>query len=365
MDKNNVQTLINNIYQKSDKFVNDFSIFDMLGQSSRELTHSAFIAQMLNPNGIHGMGSLFLSLFLKHLPVTFDFQTDSVDVEIEKDYGPKTGKGVDARGGRIDIFLKDLNGRIIVIENKIYANDQEDQLQRYSNEAAEESKNRFLLLYLTLDKHDPTNCPPTVKFHKISYKEHISSWLKECLNNIESTHPLYNIISQYMTTINTLISDQQIMDIIQQSSQNVKASLQIARLADDSRQILKYRFLTQLGKKMKLPNIEVKPSGKKEIILKTDICDWCIEHNLFLRFHQPKVNLINKWRVDHKDTIEGTPNWIYVKMGSDVINFHEYNTNASLWLDNPEVFWQKFEPIFIEIKNVFELKYNFNRNECC
>lgn len=35
-----------------------FSIFDMLGQSSRELTHSAFIAQMLNPRGNHGMGTL-------------------------------------------------------------------------------------------------------------------------------------------------------------------------------------------------------------------------------------------------------------------------------------------------------------------
>lgn len=339
-----------------------FSIFDMLGQSSRELTHSTFIAQMLNPNGIHGMGSLFLSLFLKHLPVKFAFQIDSVEVEIEKDYGPKVGSGKDAKGGRIDIFLRDSYGRIIVIENKIYASDQEDQLQRYRNSISEESK-EVHILYLTLDGHKPSYCSETLQYCQISYKKEILGWLEDCRADLDSSNTMQSIISQYMTTINTLISDQQVIETLQKSSQNLKASLQIAKLADKARQNLKVRFLTILGNLFNQANVEVTQIGK-EFILNTDGCDWCIEHNLFIRFHHTDNEKIQQWRKEHGDSSEETPNWIYVKIDSDLINLQDYNESASLWLDNPVRFWKRFEKSFLEIKDTFGLKYNFNQNKC-
>ena len=61
-----------------------FSIFEMIGQRTRELTHSAFIAQMLNPRGCHGMGSVFLSLFLETVDLSNRFTVEDVTVEIEK-----------------------------------------------------------------------------------------------------------------------------------------------------------------------------------------------------------------------------------------------------------------------------------------
>lgn len=361
-DKDMSSSIYNSVLDNTAQFVNErsrqFSIFDMLGQSSRELTHSAFIAQMLNPKGTHEVGALFLNIFLAHLPVKFDFLTDDADVEIEKDYGPKTGKGEGSRGGRIDIFLRDSYGRIIAIENKIYATDQEDQLQRYSNSISEES-NEYLILYLTLDGRKPSNCSGTVKYHQISYKHTIKRWLEDCQKALDATHPLHNIITQYMTTINTLISDQQVIGILSQSSHNLKASLQIARLAGTARQNLKERFLKILGESFGQGNTEVKQDGK-ELILTTDGCDWCIEHNLFIRFRNPDYEKITLWRKKHMQSTEDGTDWIYVLLGQDKINFQDYNKNASLWLDAPDDFWEKFEDVFLDIRKNFGLKYSFD-----
>ena len=42
-----------------------FNVFNVLGLSSNETrTHSAFLAELLNPYGSHGMGDLFLKKFL-------------------------------------------------------------------------------------------------------------------------------------------------------------------------------------------------------------------------------------------------------------------------------------------------------------
>lgn len=100
---------------------NDFNIFDMLGQNTRELTHSAFIAQLLNPRGGHGMNTCFLELFIETLnsrsrgAVCLNFDLEGTEVEIEKDFGVKQGKGLEAVGGRIDIYLKNKKGEVIVV----------------------------------------------------------------------------------------------------------------------------------------------------------------------------------------------------------------------------------------------------------
>ena len=96
---------------------NDFNIFDMLGQNTRELTHSAFIAQLLNPRGGHGMNTCFLELFIETLNSgsrgygCLNFDLEGTEIEIEKDFGVKQGKGVEAVGGRIDIYIKNKNNQ--------------------------------------------------------------------------------------------------------------------------------------------------------------------------------------------------------------------------------------------------------------
>lgn len=323
----------------------DFNIFEMLGQSTRELTHSIFLAQMLNPNGQHSMGSTFLKLFIEELDIS-DFSLEGVEVEIEKDCGPKTGCGLNARGGRIDIFLRNSKNKEIVIENKIYAADQRDQLQRYRNSTGPES----VILYLTLDGHEPANTPQSVNYQKISYKKDIVKWLNKCLETCKNNFSLYNIISQYMDTIKNLTADQEVTKIIQSSSINLRASLQIARLADKARNNLKKEFLEDLADHLNIVDREVKEVGK-EWRIQTKDCEWCIEHNLFIRFLNSGENNIP----------DGNLDWEYVNFSTknastEKINFHELNYPASLWLDNRAQFWSEFTPILQTILSRYGLK---------
>jgi len=53
--------------------------------------------------------------------------------------------------GRMDILIKDNNNHAIIIENKIYADDQWEQLKRYKTFAQKEYGERnYQILYLTL-----------------------------------------------------------------------------------------------------------------------------------------------------------------------------------------------------------------------
>jgi len=47
---------------------NDFNIFSILGIETKEVdTHSKFLYELLNPNGRHHQGKIFLNHFLKHI----------------------------------------------------------------------------------------------------------------------------------------------------------------------------------------------------------------------------------------------------------------------------------------------------------
>ncbi len=319
---------------------NDFNIFDMLGQNTRELTHSAFIAQLLNPRGGHGMNTCFLELFIETLNnntrgyghLNFDF--DGIEVEIEKDFGVKQGKGVEAVGGRIDIYLKNKKGEVIVIENKIYATDQEDQLQRYRNSTGEDSH----IFYLTLDGHTPRNTPNNVGYRIISYKDEILNWLTKCREKSAKCQNLYSVISQYMSTVENLTIDQEVRNRIEESSSNIRAALHIACLADKSRNHLKRKFLEELATKLGLENPVIKSDGK-ELVLITDVVDWCVEWNLFFRVHS--------------EGTEQSKNWEYIYYPTNpkaTINLHEFNEPASVWLDDNEHFWSTLLPIISQIQ---------------
>ena len=109
---------------------NSFNIFNVLGMTSNEVKlHSALIVEMLDPNGSHGMKDLFLKAFIEALGISdFNLNTKSASVEKEKNIGRKT----QTTGGILDIMITDAH-KVIIIENKIYASDQDNQLLRYKN----------------------------------------------------------------------------------------------------------------------------------------------------------------------------------------------------------------------------------------
>src|SRR5574344_2001768 len=132
-----------------------FNVFNILRLRSEELRlHSAFLAELLNPQGSHGMEDAFLIAFIKEVGIDdLNFDTKNAECSVEFYIGQVT----ETEGGRIDIIItnKDKN-KAIIIENKIYARDQEKQLSRYKKYA--NNYKYYKLLYLTLEGEEASKC---------------------------------------------------------------------------------------------------------------------------------------------------------------------------------------------------------------
>ncbi|QIY83248.1 PD-(D/E)XK nuclease family protein [Chryseobacterium sp. NEB161] len=234
----------------------DFNIFKILGMERKEVkTHSKFLAELLNPKGSHLQGNIFLKLFAEYLnnvktenvnnsfnlldenPINLNFQKSNVSVE--KYIGEKTCD----TGGRIDIAIEDSEGRLICIENKIDAGEQENQLLRYYNYC---KKFKYHLLFLTLDgKETKTFKISESKVYAISYKKHIVEWLELCKKETVNLPILRESIGQYINLIKKLTNQttntkmaKDIVEIIADNSKNFESSKLIKENFDNAVQLL-------------------------------------------------------------------------------------------------------------------------------
>ena len=139
-----------------------FNVFEILGvQTSEVRLHSAIIAELLNPEGSHGLGEKFLNAFINDViskQTSFKIDLASTSVKIEYPIGTKSEDKTE--GGRIDLLIQDKYKQTIIIENKIYAKDQESQLLRYNNFASKTeqlSNEQYIIFYLTLEGEQATD----------------------------------------------------------------------------------------------------------------------------------------------------------------------------------------------------------------
>jgi len=176
-----------------------FNIFRITGVNHLENKHSAILAALLNPKGTHGLKEKFLKAFcdgivLKEEIKGFDFESAVVKTESPTD-----------DGGRIDILIEDKNRFAIVIENKIYANDQDSQLKRYHTHASKYYSENFQIFYLTLDgKKASENSGGGIKYKSISYAEDVKIWLDKCVNLSARFPFVRETIGQYINLIKQL-----------------------------------------------------------------------------------------------------------------------------------------------------------------
>lgn len=225
-----------------------YNVFNILGLSSNETRlHSAFLANLLDPHGSHGLKAKPLNAFLKIIGATH-LDSSTASVEIEKHVGLVT----DSEGGRIDIFISDKNRNSIIIENKIYAGDQRNQLLRYFNFAKSSCK-EFQILYLTLDGAAPSEYSTGKKkfdYSFLSYKEDIQKWLEEC-SMLAAKHPLLReTIIQYSNLLNQLTNNdmnaqakEEILEVLTNSKSNIEAALKIAAYYNDIKTNIVTRYL--------------------------------------------------------------------------------------------------------------------------
>ncbi len=174
-----------------------FNMFKICGVNHYENTHSAILAEFLNPNGTHGLKSQLLECFIETLGECFTVQFfNHKRARVKTEYSTEEG--------RIDILIEDDQNKAIIIENKIYANDQPEQLKRYDR-YAKVYKNGYQIIYLTLFGYDASKqSGEGVAYLSISYREIIISWLEKCVG-IASRFPIVReTIIQYINHLKQL-----------------------------------------------------------------------------------------------------------------------------------------------------------------
>jgi hypothetical protein len=178
----------------------NFNLFYLLGVQHSEVgTHSTILGELLNPKGSHGMGSIFLRLFLKRIGID-DFDIERAIIFVEFYIGPVEPD----KGGRIDLLIESSSGKII-IENKVFAKDQPNQLLRYHNFDPSAP-----LFYLTLMGESPSNqstgenLKEIEHYRCISYRTEILCWLEDCQKEAVTRPVLRETFTQYIQLIKQL-----------------------------------------------------------------------------------------------------------------------------------------------------------------
>ena len=213
-----------------------------------ENMHSGFLYALLNPYREHYQDDLFLKLFVK-------------SIGLQEWFGSTSGAEVYKEKKRIDIHIT--NGtKHIIVENKIWAKDQDRQIARYIEAIAEvdssdgvESNEResnieyenIAVVYLAPYIKEPEakslgkwkiqgeslvdSENNQVRFKAISYKNEIIDWLKSALNEAGGISNLRMAIECYTDVVKRLTGQKEntmgIEKFLTQDKENTEIMLEI------------------------------------------------------------------------------------------------------------------------------------------
>lgn len=302
---------------------NNFTVFSALrNETDEEKTHTTFLYEILRPDGLHGMKDVFLKDFFKTvLKIKKSHQNVNVIQECFIN-------SYDDIYGRPDICIETDSARY-PIEIKIYADDQDKQIERYYNFAKKKSE-ISQVYYLTLNGRPPSEKSlgdlEEDKIICISFAEDILAWLNNCADmaNREHAYDVATVINQYRTLINKLTDGQQddaymdaINKLVNSNKDNYECAAAFAEAVKNAR----------IGKLMDL----FMDMGK----ILNKICD------------SQKYDI----SINHDDEIEAVQNKI-----SDYYNFTK-NTYPSIWFEITNVGKDRDKRIIFQIEVGTVLSY--------
>ncbi len=300
--------------------LNDFNLLTtVLSYDDEVRLHSRLIGNLLNPFGKHYRDNQFLDIFLDIIGLSqWGMDTEQADVFIEyKD---------------IDLYITD-GEKHIIIENKIWADDQPCQLTKYINIIMEENRdilifkdntidkiddNQLRVFYLTPRKKDKPDehevdedgyiyfsgtkekliyCSKRdrtkkylknglknykAKYEKLSYKKHIMQWLELSKLSVNHIANLSYSINEYQDVVRKVmkIYKGNVMTLKQYAEEN---HISIALMSKIQKEIVKlqgdvlYDFFKNISiKDYPIVNQEVKDNnqGKKaDLVYSKKKCD--------------------------------------------------------------------------------------------
>ncbi len=161
----------------------DFNWFNFFNVGENKI--SEILKYFLDPNEKHAQGDVFLAEFLNSFcdgkPVTMEL----AEIRTEKLTSEKR---------RIDLYIRFKSGYIVAIENKVWAKDQQNQIQDYSNFLKSQSNDKYKLLFLSpygrppelssIQEEELSTLEKSGKFKIITYSTDVlnllDTWISKC-----------------------------------------------------------------------------------------------------------------------------------------------------------------------------------------
>lgn len=238
--------------------LNDYNLLTTVLKPHDEVRlHSRVIASLLDIEGLHYQEDLFLTKFLdliSHKDFKYDTKHSSIQIEYKN----------------IDLYLTD-GIKHIIIENKVYASDQKDQIKRYIEIIKEENPDieykDILVVYLSINRNKPSNYSlsslltiqdnyivdekntPVSLYTNLHYNNHILSWIKSCKIEVQNINCLKESLSQYLTVVEKISKKYKskvgnMKDIILANKENLNIASEIYKVYEKIQKDIVKEFYT-------------------------------------------------------------------------------------------------------------------------
>lgn len=300
-----------------------FNIFNIVNIESDEVCICRFIHELINPKGSHYQGYTYLKMFVEEvLNMKFN-DYDYKKAVVKREY-------VICNERRVDLVIE-IADKVIPIEVKIYAKDQENQCYDYYKYCAKNSN----VFYLTLRGGCPSKESANNLTHiyensniigykevsQISFDNEILSWLSKCVSHHETIKiaPIREVILQFMGVIrsmtNLLLEDKEneIISILSASSDNIKSAIDIEK----SLKACKVNMMKKV-----LETIEERLDNSFKDLSKIDIYS----------YKSNNYNLVNKYYDKKGSTCPGLSYFIKNLNKEDVDLILRFEINNSLFV---------------------------------
>lgn len=229
------------VEEKSRKKGDKFNIFSILGIQRKEVeTHSFLLYDLINPNGSHYQGDLYLRIFLKEiLKEKDDFKIynlldNAKNIKVDRETFI-SGKGI--KNGFID-FTIEIDKYYIAIEMKIDSKENGNQLDNYKTFLESIPNKEKRLYYLTLfgDEADKSKIEEDEKngYIRISFLQDISNFIEKSIEESKNLPIIRESLIQYQATIKN-ITNQTTKDIqvkavqIIDSPETARAAIELSK----------------------------------------------------------------------------------------------------------------------------------------
>lgn len=232
-----------------------YNLFSVLGIETKEVLICRVLADLLNPRGQHGMGSVYLELFLKEV-----LHWQAVNSDVVKHAVVTAEYRID-EDRRIDLVIETA-GQFLPVEVKILAGEQKAQCldyYRFSRAKDPQTKVIYLTRFGTLPSiysmSDGTDQVPEEDIVCISFKKHVINWLEQCRN--VSSSEMKPMFTQFLDTVRTItgITEENITTMTAQeiagSADFMRAAIQVADSLNEAKKNVLRSLMEEFVQQMK------------------------------------------------------------------------------------------------------------------